>query len=247
MQAQGIRPSTSIINILFTFTGASSELGARHLPRGLDFFDLLTANDDRHTIPSVRRSKAILWLIWRYYEGSQNDINMFEDHHSALNPGQTTHLPDLGAKELANWRENRDLDEELQWGFEMEDKRKADMVILKETGGVGRGKKGEKRPAFYSSSTKPSKKARTEMDEIEAELDAASVALTDAGGEGSSVMGDRTVLEDEDELDEEIDELMDDVDPGASSPAKPDGGSSSPHCPLSSVADAQALDQLQSA
>jgi hypothetical protein len=220
-QAQGCQPSTSICNLLFTFTGAAGELGERHLPRGLDFFDLLGANEEKHTIPSSSRARAILWLLWRYHEGAHHPINLFEDHYSAIHPGQATHLPDIGAEELQARHENVDLDEELRWGYEMEDKRRADMIVLKETGGVGRGKKGEKRSAFWGAA-KASKKPRANaMDDIEAELDAMSA--TDGGGGGrddSSMQGDKTFDfddDDDDELDEEVDELLEDPP----SPVKP--------------------------
>lgn len=104
----------------------------------------------------------------------------------------------------------------------MEDKRRADMIILKETGGVGRGKKGEKRSAFFGPNKSIKKMRGNVMDDIEAELDAMSA--TDGGGGGgpddSSMQGDKTFDfddDDEDELDEEVDELLEDPP----SPAKP--------------------------
>lgn len=103
----------------------------------------------------------------------------------------------------------------------MEDKRRADMVVLKETGGVGRGKKGEKRSAFWGA-PKTGKKPRVNaMDDIEAELDAMSA--TDGGGGGpddSSMQGDKTFDfddDEDDELEDEVDELLEEPP----SPVKP--------------------------
>lgn len=118
------RLATSIVNLIFTFISSSAILGQRHLPSPVDFLDLFQS--EPHRIPSAQRARAILWLLWRYYEPPPRDgsepVNPFDDDQARANPGSAPRLDLEGAEE---GQENVDTDEEREFGEAMKLAREA--------------------------------------------------------------------------------------------------------------------------
>lgn len=76
-------------------------------------------------IPSNRRARAFLWLVYHYLEDPTSSpvggptTNPFADDYSGANPGKVPLLPRLSPQEMQTLRENIDTREEVGWGEKM--------------------------------------------------------------------------------------------------------------------------------
>ncbi|KAL5519490.1 hypothetical protein ACEPAH_1173 [Sanghuangporus vaninii] len=117
----GVRPPTSIVNLIFVMSNQTTLLARTHFDQQLDFLDLFMPIN----IPSVRRARAFLWLVYHYFEDPTSSpvggptTNPFSDDYSRANPGKVPLLPRLSFDEMQELRENIDPREEIEWGERM--------------------------------------------------------------------------------------------------------------------------------
>ncbi|KAL7417644.1 hypothetical protein BDY24DRAFT_375594 [Mrakia frigida] len=127
--AEGARPPTSIVNLIFTFVNSSSHLSQKHFLNGVEPLDLFLPTQG---IPSSQRAQAFLFLVWNYYEQPSSTVpNPFHDDFSRANPGKVP-LLQLGVVQTGT--ENIDEEEEIKFGEEMKADRLNHLDTLKKEG-----------------------------------------------------------------------------------------------------------------
>ncbi|EJC98709.1 uncharacterized protein FOMMEDRAFT_161538 [Fomitiporia mediterranea MF3/22] len=116
----GVKPPTSIVNLIFIMANQTTLLARTHFDPPLDFLDLFMPGNN---IPSSSRARAFLWLVYHYLEDPTSSpsggpsTNPFADEYSEKNPGKVPLLPRLSPEEMRG--ENIDPPEEIEWGNKM--------------------------------------------------------------------------------------------------------------------------------
>ncbi|PPR01610.1 hypothetical protein CVT24_005761 [Panaeolus cyanescens] len=113
----GLRPPTSVVNLVFILANHAAPLASVHFDGSLNFLDLFLPNKK---LASADRGRAFLWLLYHYLE-DHTGPNPFDDAFSVQNPGKIPTLHRLSSAEYA--RENVDTPEEIEWGQMMSNQR----------------------------------------------------------------------------------------------------------------------------
>ncbi|VDB99851.1 unnamed protein product [Peniophora sp. CBMAI 1063] len=127
---EGLRPPTSIVNLIFVLTNFSHAISGEFFEQGIEFVDLFLPSD----ISSQSRARAFLWLIYRFHEGTDKP-NPFDDHRAGRHPGRAPLLERLNHEDLR--KENVDEPAEIEWGRKMALQRSAFLQDLVSGGGEG--------------------------------------------------------------------------------------------------------------
>ncbi|CAA7266623.1 unnamed protein product [Cyclocybe aegerita] len=113
----GVRPPTSVVNLIFVLANHAAPLASIHFDGSLNFLDLFLPNK---YLASNDRARAFLWLLYHYLEANTGP-NPFDDHYSRKYPGKIPSLRRLSQSESR--KENVDTPEEIEWGSRMSNQR----------------------------------------------------------------------------------------------------------------------------
>ncbi|MBW0463353.1 hypothetical protein O181_003068 [Austropuccinia psidii MF-1] len=113
--AQGYRPPTTVVNLIFELFNNDLFISRRYFPEGFVLHDLFSPT----TIPTKLRAYAFLWLMHHFLEDPSSFVDFEADNK--VGAFQLARLEDLhpGAM-IGNMNENVDTEEELKWGKDMQ-------------------------------------------------------------------------------------------------------------------------------
>ncbi|PFH54660.1 hypothetical protein AMATHDRAFT_185387 [Amanita thiersii Skay4041] len=115
----GLRPPTSVVNLIFVLANHASPLSSVHFEGGLNFLDLFLPG---RGLASDDRARCFLWTMFYYLEHHEEE-NPFHDEHSRNHPPKAPRLRPLSEEEKS--LENIDTAEEIEWGHKMSAQRNA--------------------------------------------------------------------------------------------------------------------------
>ncbi|KAJ7102197.1 hypothetical protein B0H15DRAFT_317451 [Mycena belliarum] len=114
----GVRPSTSVVNLIFVLSNHAAPLANIHFDSSMNFLDLFLPKP----LSSQDRAKVFLWLMYHYLV-DPDGLNPWGDHYSRTHRGKAPLVRKLTKEEES--KENVDTKEEKEWGVMMSNQRNA--------------------------------------------------------------------------------------------------------------------------
>lgn len=113
--AHGLRPPTTVVNLIFELFNVEPYVSAKYFPEGFVLHDLFSPT----TIPTKLRAYAFLWLMHHFLEDPSSAADFTVE--TKIQAFQLARLEDIHpSARLPDNVENIDLEDEVQWGKEMQ-------------------------------------------------------------------------------------------------------------------------------